>query len=106
MSTVDKPAAAAKATLPASLRVSNPDRVIDAESGTTKIDTGALLRAGRAADDAAPEGQAGCLAAAPQGLAGELFFQKHAERYKMPGVEQLDPGHRPGSPALARGRVA
>ncbi len=37
---------------------------------------------------------------APQGLAGELFFQKHAERYKMPGVEQLDQAIDPDHPRL------
>jgi bifunctional non-homologous end joining protein LigD len=30
------------------------------------------------------------LVRAPSGISGELFFQKHAERYRMPGVEQLD----------------
>jgi bifunctional non-homologous end joining protein LigD len=40
------------------------------------------------------------LVRAPKGIAGELFFQKHAERYKMPGIEQLDPAFFPGHPAM------
>lgn len=35
----------------------------------------------------------------PDGITGQLFFQKHLEKYKMPGVIQLDqtldPGHPP-----------
>ena len=100
MTTVDKPAAAAKATLPASLRVSNPDRVIDAESGTTKI---ALVRYYALVAPMMMEhlkGRPVALLRAPQGLAGEQFFQKHAERYKMPGVEQLDQAIDPDHPRL------
>jgi bifunctional non-homologous end joining protein LigD len=40
------------------------------------------------------------LVRAPQGIGGELFFQKHAERYKMPGIEQLDPAFFPGHPPM------
>jgi bifunctional non-homologous end joining protein LigD len=40
------------------------------------------------------------LVRAPKGISGELFFQKHAERYKMPGIEQLDPAFFPGHPAM------
>jgi bifunctional non-homologous end joining protein LigD len=35
------------------------------------------------------------LVRAPAGVGGELFFQKHLERYNMPGVEQLDPAFSP-----------
>jgi len=97
---VDKPAAAANATLPASLRVSNPDRVIDAESGTTKI---ALVRYYALVAPLMMEhlkGRPVALLRAPQGIDGELFFQKHAERYKMPGIEQLDQAIDPGHPRL------
>ena len=106
MTTVDKPAAAAKATLPASLRVSNPDRLIDAESGTTQDRTGALLRAGRAADDGAPEGQARCLAAGAAGPGRRTVLPEARRALQDAGRRAARPGHRPGSPALARGRVA
>jgi bifunctional non-homologous end joining protein LigD len=85
------PAAAAEAVaLPASLRVSHPDRVIDAASGTTKID---LVRYYALVAPLMMEhlkDRPVSLVRAPSGIGGELFFQKHAERYNMPGVVQLD----------------
>jgi bifunctional non-homologous end joining protein LigD len=86
--------------LPASLRVSNPDRVVDAQTGTTKIQ---LVRYyALVAPLMMPhlKGRPVSLVRAPQGIGGELFFQKHAERYKMPGIEQLDPAFFPGHPAM------
>ncbi len=81
--------------LPSTLRVSNPDRVIDAQSGTTKI---ALVRYYALVGPLMMEhlkGRPVALVRAPAGVGGELFFQKHAERYNMPGVEQLDPALSP-----------
>jgi bifunctional non-homologous end joining protein LigD len=99
-----KPAAAKTAApaaeLPATLRVSHPERVIDAASGTTKID---LVRYYA---QVAPlmmdhlKDRPVALVRAPSGIAGELFFQKHAERYKMPGVVQLDQALDPDHPRL------
>lgn len=91
----DQPAKAAAPELPASLRVSNPDRVIDAQSGTTKI---ALVRYYALVGPLMMEhlkGRPVALVRAPAGVGGELFFQKHAERSNMPGVEQLDPALSP-----------
>jgi len=45
-----------------SLRVTHPERIIDASSGTTKFGSAALLRTDRQADDEASEG--------PPGVAG------------------------------------
>ncbi|MBC7468125.1 MAG: DNA ligase D [Ramlibacter sp.] len=81
--------------LPASLHVSHPDRVIDAQSGTTKI---ALVRYYGLVGQVMMEhlkGRPVALVRAPAGVGGELFFQKHAERDNMPGVEQLDPALAP-----------
>ena len=81
--------------LPASLRVSHPERVIDAQSGLTKIE---LVRYYALVAPLMMEhlkGRPVSLVRAPSGVGGELFFQKHAERDNMPGVEQLDPALSP-----------
>jgi len=85
--------------LPASFRVTHGERVIDKESGATKIDlvryyalVGKLMLVHL-------RGRPVSLVRAPAGVGGELFFQKHADVSKMPGVKQLakalDTGHPP-----------
>jgi bifunctional non-homologous end joining protein LigD len=85
--------------LPASLKVTNPDRVIDPSTGLTKL---GLIRYYALVSALALEhlkGRPLALVRAPSGVAGELFFQKHSEVGKLPGVKQfpqeLDPGHPP-----------
>lgn len=98
--TGDPDSAEPQVRLPASLRVSNPDRVIDPETGTTKIQ---LVRYYALVAPLMMEhlkGRPVALVRAPAGIGGELFFQKHAERYKMPGIEQLDPAFFPGHPPM------
>ena len=93
-------AVAPQVTLPASLRISNPDRVIDPSSGLEKID---LVRYYALVAPLMMEhlkGRPVSLVRAPDGIAGQLFFQKHLERYKMPGVVQLDPSIFPGHPSM------
>jgi bifunctional non-homologous end joining protein LigD len=94
----DKPANAIERERP-SMNITNPDRVIDKESGATKIE---LVRYyGLVADLMQPhlKGRPVSLVRAPEGVGGELFFQKHADIAKMPGVKQfkqsLDPDHPP-----------
>jgi bifunctional non-homologous end joining protein LigD len=90
----------AETRLPASLRVSNPDRVVDPESGITKIE---LVRYYALVAPMMMEhlkGRPVSLVRAPSGITGELFFQKHAERYQMKGIEQLDPSFFPGHPPM------
>ncbi|QGZ42504.1 bifunctional non-homologous end joining protein LigD [Pseudoduganella flava] len=83
--------------LPASLKVTNPDRLIDPASGMTKI---GLVRYYALVADLMLEhlkGRPVALVRAPAGVGGELFFQKHSEVGKLPGVKQLpqelDPDH-------------
>ena len=98
---VDKPAApAASVALPAKLRVSNPDRVVDAQSGITKIQ---LVRYYALVAPLMMEHlrrRPIAMVRAPEGIGHELFFQKHLDRYKMPGIVQLDPSIFPGHPSM------
>lgn len=96
------PVAAAASVLPPSLRVSNPDRVVDPQSGITKIElvryyalVGALMMPHL-------EQRPIAMVRAPDGIEGQLFFQKHLDRYKMPGVEPLHPDIFPGHPPMVK----
>ena len=96
------PAAAARpaVTLPSALRVSHPERVIDPSTGTTKID---LVRYYALVAPLMLEhlrNRPIAMVRAPDGIEGQLFFQKHLERYKMAGVEPLDPKIFPGHPPM------
>jgi len=87
-------------TLPASLKVTHPDRVIDAESGATKI---ALVRYYALVGQLMLphlKGRPVSLVRAPAGVGGELFFQKHADIGKLPGVRQLDKALDPDHPPM------
>ncbi|WP_332825104.1 DNA ligase D [Ramlibacter sp.] len=97
---VQQAPADAAATLPPTLRISNPDRVIDPQSGTTKID---LVRYYALVAPLMMEhlkGRPIAMVRAPDGVEGQLFFQKHLDRYKMEGVAQLDPAINPGHPPM------
>ena len=88
---------AAQIILPASLRLTHPDRVIDAQSGLTKLDM--VKHYALVASVMLPhlKGRPVSLVRAPAGTTGELFFQKHAKAGEIPDIklldEALDPGH-------------
>ncbi|WP_322044066.1 DNA ligase D [Paraburkholderia sp. J67] len=68
------------------LKITHPERVIDASAGITKAD---LVRYyASVAERMLPhlKDRPVALARAPSGITGELFFQKHAERTGMPGL--------------------
>jgi bifunctional non-homologous end joining protein LigD len=93
---------AAATALPASLRVSNPERVVDPQSGLTKID---LVRYYALVGPLMMEhlrDRPIAMVRAPDGIEGQLFFQKHLDRYRMEGVVQLDPAIFPGHPAMVK----
>jgi bifunctional non-homologous end joining protein LigD len=84
--------------LPPSLRVSHPERVIDPSTGFTKMD---LVRYYGLVGPLMMEhlkGRPVSFVRAPDGIKGQLFFQKHLEKYRMPGVIQLDPALDPEHP--------
>jgi bifunctional non-homologous end joining protein LigD len=95
-------ATASSVALPPALRVSNPERVVDPQSGITKI---ALVRYyALVAPLMMPhlEDRPIAMVRAPDGIEGQLFFQKHLDRYKMAGVVPLDPGIFPGHPPMVK----
>ena len=90
----------AASILPPSLRISHPERVVDPHSGITKIE---LVRYYALVAPLMMEhlkGRPIAMVRAPDGIEGQLFFQKHLDRYKMAGVAQLDPAIFPGHPAM------
>jgi len=72
-------------------KVTHPDRVIDPASKSTKLD---LVRYYESvADWLLPhlKGRPCSLVRGPDGITGELFFQKHLGKVKLAGVKTLDP---------------
>ncbi len=100
-----KPAKAGQAAsgLPATFKVTHGERVMDKESGVTKLElveyyalVGELMMPHL-------KGRPVSLVRAPEGVGGELFFQKHvADPRKMPGVGQLAQALDPDHPRMTR----
>lgn len=77
-----------------SLRITHPERVIDRRSGTTKLD---LVRHYGAVAElmlSHLRDRPLALLRAPQGIGGDMFFQKHLDA-DLPGIRQLDPALSP-----------
>lgn len=96
---IGAPAPHRSATVQAHVKVTNPQRVIDPQSGLTKMD---LVRYyATVAPLILPhlKGRPVSLVRAPEGMQGPLFFQKHLESAQMVGIRQLprelDPEHPP-----------
>ncbi|WP_336354496.1 DNA ligase D [Pseudomonas granadensis] len=72
------------------VRITHPERVIDAVSGTTKMQLAEYYAS--VAEYILPhlKDRPVALVRAPDGIAGELFFQKNAERLAIPGITTLD----------------
>jgi bifunctional non-homologous end joining protein LigD len=84
----------------AGVSISHPDRVIDAESGTEKVDLAHYYES--VADWILPflDNRPVALLRCPDGVDGEQFFQKHSERLAIPNIKQLDPRLDPGHARL------
>ncbi len=99
----DTPAARAPSvSLPPTLRISNPDRVVDPQSGITKIELVRYYALVAPLMMVHLEDRPIAMVRAPDGIEGQLFFQKHLDRYKMAGVEQLAPEIFPGHPPMVK----
>ncbi len=85
--------------LPDGLRVTHPERVIDAQSGITKGELVAYYAAVAELMQPHLEGRPVAMLRAPNGVDGQQFFQKHANEGTLRGLERLpkslDPDHRP-----------
>ena len=96
----DEDPVAAPGRLPATMKITNGDRVVDKESGATKLD---LIRYYALVGELMMEhlkGRPVSLVRAPEGVGGELFFQKHADVRKMPGLRHLDQALDPDHPPM------
>jgi len=102
-----KTAAPAESTLPGNLpatfKVTHGERVVDAESGVTKVE---MVRYYALVGELMMEhlkGRPVSLVRAPEGVGGELFFQKHVvDTAKMPGVAQMDQALDPDHPRMTQ----
>jgi bifunctional non-homologous end joining protein LigD len=96
-------AAPVEASLPATFKVTHGERVMDKESGVTKLE---LVEYYALVGELMMEhlkGRPVSLVRAPEGVGGELFFQKHvADTRKMPGVGQVDQALDPTHPSMTR----
>lgn len=85
---------------PAQPRITHAERVIDKASGVTKGELAAYYEQAAALMLPHLKGRPVALVRAPDGVGGELFFQKHAQQHEMPGVRLLDPALDPGHEPL------
>lgn len=89
--------------LPATFKVTHGERMMDAESGVTKIE---MVRYYALVGELMMEhlkDRPVSLVRAPEGVGGELFFQKHVvDTRKMPGVVQMDQALDPEHPRMTQ----
>ncbi|HWH40584.1 MAG TPA: non-homologous end-joining DNA ligase [Usitatibacter sp.] len=82
------------------IKITHGERVVDPSTQATKLD---LVRYYESiAEHMLPHlaGRPIALVRAPTGIGGELFFQKHGEKIRIPGIRQLDRSFWPGHPAM------
>ena len=87
----DKASAPPPPALPASLKVTHPDRVIDPSTGLTKLDLIQFYSLVAPLMMVHLKHRPVSLVRAPDGINGQLFFQKHIEKNQMAGISSLDP---------------
>ena len=98
--TSHKPKGSAAKNTAGSIKISNPDRIIDKSIGATKMELARFYA--EVAPWALPHLRQRPLALvrAPEGIDGELFFQKHTEKLSIPHITQLDTALFPDHAAL------
>ncbi len=88
------------AKLPPKLKITHPERVIDRSSGITKLQLVEYYALTAPLMMPHLKMRPVSLVRAPDGIGGELFFQKHLEKSTMPGVQALDPSLDPNHAPL------
>ncbi|KLN57202.1 non-homologous end-joining DNA ligase [Variovorax paradoxus] len=81
-------------------RITHAERVIDAASGITKGELAAYYASVAPLILPHLAGRPVALVRAPDGVGGELFFQKHAQHSEIAGIKLLDPVLDPGHDPL------
>ena len=102
---IDTPKQAGKASepmaaLPGNLRITHPDRVIDARSGVTKMELARYYALVGGLMMEHLKGRPVSLLRAPAGVGGELFFQKHLDSARLTGISAIDTDGQARSDAL------
>ncbi|MEQ7921700.1 DNA ligase D [Xanthomonas sp. WHRI 1810A] len=84
-----RPSKNTAAATPGKIRLTHPERVIDPVSGATKRDIADYYIS--VSDWLLPQlaNRPVALVRAPEGIAGQLFFQKNAEGLAIPGIETM-----------------
>jgi len=80
--------------------VSHPERVVDASTGTTKLQIVAFYARVAPLMMSHLKDRPVSLVRAPAGLTGQLFFQKHLDASPVAGIRALDPSLDPGHAPL------
>ncbi|AMS17902.1 ATP-dependent DNA ligase [Pseudomonas chlororaphis] len=84
----------------AGVKITHPERVIDQQSGTTKLQLAQFYASIDQQILPHLRDRPVSLLRAPEGVEGEQFFQKHAEHLAIPNIRHLDPTLDPGHARL------
>ncbi|SET57639.1 DNA ligase D [Variovorax sp. OV084] len=96
----ERPEEGKRKSTPMSQKITHADRVIDMHSGITKGELAAYYDGVARLMLPHLRGRPVSLVRAPEGVGGELFFQKHVQNREIPGVRLLDPALDPGHEPL------
>jgi bifunctional non-homologous end joining protein LigD len=90
----------------AGMQISSPDRIVDPGTGLKKIDIVEYYRFASGKMLPHLKDRPVSFLRAPNGLEGEMFFQKHDETLTIPGIRRLDPEFDPShQPLLEAGSL-